>query len=407
MKKKILFIDDDQLRNGSTVSLEYIVRGFYERGFDVYILTWKVNDYVKSIIKQYATIIDGRRFYAPSISLSVYFTFTSSSFSYQGIKRNLKDLLKIVFGFMITFKVLRKVKPDIVYLNEYRMIQSAMAAKCFKIPAVTHVRSRFLKPKFFIRRYLLAKSVLKFCDAIIAITPEEEKQFMQYRKGAAPPIYVIREFYQDYQVDLYKRENLQKELGIPANKKIVTMLGGIRPLKGTLMYLKAAKVVLSLRNDVIFMLVGVADKVFGEEDTSYYKQSMELIESMKEANAFLSIGSVLNPLDYIAISDIIISPYVEPHFSRPVIESWGLKKPVIAVNTQYMLDAIYNNVDGILVDRNNYEQLAFAIIDLLDNEEKRKTLGENGFAKVKKYYDYDENINQIVSVVERIMTDPH
>lgn len=403
MKRKILFVDDDQLRNGSTVSLEYLVRGFNERDYEVFLLTWKVNDNVKSILKHYSHLIDGRRWYAPTISLAVCFTFRESPFSIRGLKNIIKDIIKLFGGAFIAYRCIKNVKPDIVYLNEYRVLQAAIVAKLLKIPTMTHIRSRFWEERFFIRRSLLAKSLLKYCDALIAITPQEKLQFQPYRKGGRDHIYVIREFCPQYIIDSTAVESLRKQIGLSKERTIVTMLGGIRYLKGTHLFLHAAEIVSQELSEPMFLLLGVHEKVFDGEDKEYYDNCMRIIKKLEQRGSIKVFGNVLNPLEYIAISDIIVSPYVEEHFSRPVIEAWGLKKPVIAVKTKYMLDTIDDGIDGILVEKDNPSELAQKILLLLRDPIKRKKLGEEGYKKVRALYDYENNMNTIVNIANSLL----
>jgi glycosyltransferase involved in cell wall biosynthesis len=402
VRKKILFIDDDQERNGSTVSLEYLVQGFYEKDYEVSILSWKVNEFASAVLRPYAKIVDGRRWYLPSISLAAYFTYRASFFSFQGLKNSLKDFIKLIVGLFVSYCVIADIKPDIVYLNEYRVLPAAIAAKLLKIPTVTHIRSRFWEPRFFIRRYLLAKGILKYCDVLIAITRQEKLQFQPYSsKDEMDKIFVIGEFFPEYVVEAATIAVVKHEHRLPTDKKIVVMLGGIRYLKGTKFFLQAAEIISELRKDVIFVVVGVHDVVYEEEDPHYYEQCIQIIEKLKKNhNSVYAIGRILNPLDIIAASDILVSPYVEDHFSRPIVEAWGEKKPVIAVKTKYTIDFIEDTIDGILVDRDDCQGMVKALNALLDDDAKRIQMGEAGRRKVAEEFEFKKNINRIINICD-------
>lgn len=397
---KILFIDDDQTRNGSTVSLEYLVQGFKEHNYDVYLLTWKINDTFTKILSSYCTIIDGRRWYAPSISLAVYFTTRFSPFSAIGLKTIVKDVLKFFFGFYISYKVIKKLKPEVVYLNEYRVVPAAIAAKFLKVPTITHVRSRFLERRFFIRRWLLARCVLKYCDRLIAITIHEKEQFLPYcRQNDEKRIIVVGEFFPPFSVSIENIRQMRAELHIPEDSKVIVMLGGIRFLKGTLLFLKAAEKLSQKERDVVFMLLGIRDAIYEGESPLYYQECKALIEKLSNTyHNFIGKGDVLNPLDYIAMSDILVSPYIEDHFSRPLIEAWGLKKAIVAVKNTYTSNLVAEGEDGFLVEKEDAETLAQKLSLLLSNATLRKTMGDAGSEKVKRDYDFQKNIERIISV---------
>ncbi|MGB2869566.1 MAG: hypothetical protein WBD36_14010, partial [Bacteroidota bacterium] len=81
MTNRVLFIDEDQGRNGSTVSMEYLVEGFHARGYDVYVLSWKSDPRAKEALTKHATVLDGRRGRITTITLCVHFLYTFSPFS--------------------------------------------------------------------------------------------------------------------------------------------------------------------------------------------------------------------------------------------------------------------------------------------------------------------------------------
>ena len=85
-------------------------------------------------------------------------------------------------------------------------------------------------------------------------------------------------------------------------------------------------------------------------------------------------------------------------FGLVALEAMLAKKPVIASDAGGLKEVVEDRRTGILVNPNNEEALANAIIELAENPEMRKEYGEEGLMRaetnftVKKYVDGLSNI---------------
>ncbi|MEO8398800.1 MAG: glycosyltransferase [Ignavibacteriaceae bacterium] len=89
-------------------------------------------------------------------------------------------------------------------------------------------------------------------------------------------------------------------------------------------------------------------------------------------------------------------------FGVSVIEASACEKPVIVSNIGGLPEVVENNVTGIVVEPKNIEQISQAIEKLIFNKELRKQLGKNGRERVKKLYDWNNNLNQMEEVYKKI-----
>lgn len=74
------------------------------------------------------------------------------------------------------------------------------------------------------------------------------------------------------------------------------------------------------------------------------------------------------------------------------MEAMAMGKPCIATDVGGVSDYLKNC--GILVEPKNPEALAEKIIYLLNNREEAKKLGERAVEKMKKYYDFEKNLDK-------------
>ena len=401
-KKTILFIDDGNGRTGATVSMEYLVKGFNSRGYSVYVLTSKTDSNFRMLLENSATLLDARKWGLKTIALDLHFTRTISPFSPSGMLMILKNSVKFFLGIVIVWKAIGVSRADIVYANEYAVIQGSLAAFLRRIPSVMHIRSRFLRGTIGIRRAILARLIPVFNDAVFAITKIEADQLQPSEKGREK-IRVIGEFFPMSAAQTIEGKVVRKAFGFPEGKQIVTMLGGILEIKGTIDFLRAAERVARERKDVLFVLAGKSDWKVGDGGREYFEECSVIIEVLRQLKAIIVLGEITNSLELVAASEIVVSPSRETHFARPVIEAWGFSKPVIAVRTEHIENLISDNVNGLLVTEGSSDNFAMAIQRLLQDGELCRRLGSEGKKRTRADFSADENVGKIVDICDSLV----
>jgi len=401
-RKSILFVDDCTGRTGSTVSMEYLVKGFKTSGYNVYVLTSKTDPVIRSILEKHAVLLDARKWRMKTIALDLHFTRTLSLFSVDGLVMAVKNLLKSIFGTAVVWKAINDSHADIVYCNEYAVLQGSIAACLRRIPSVMHIRSRFLKGTFGVRRAILSRMIPLCNKAVFAISQIEADQLRQMTKHQER-IRVVGEFFSLEDARMHDTDKARKAFGLPARQKIVTMLGGILAIKGTIDFLRAAERIAQDRKDVLFVLAGKSDWKEGDGEREYFDLCTEVIGRLLKANRIKVLGEITNSMELVSVSDIIVSPSRESHFSRPVIEAWGFGKPVLAVRTNHMEGLVADNSDGLLVPSGDDKAIADALARLLDDRELRTKLGRLGKAKVLAKFNAGTNIDVIVDTCNSLI----
>ena len=73
-------------------------------------------------------------------------------------------------------------------------------------------------------------------------------------------------------------------------------------------------------------------------------------------------------------------------FGRIVVEAMALKKPVITSNFGGLKEVNINNKTGYVINVNNTNLLSNKIINLLNNKNKRNSLGYSGYKIFKNNF---------------------
>jgi glycosyltransferase involved in cell wall biosynthesis len=397
---KILYIDHDSINTGSTVSMNYIIRKFIEKGFEVTVYTPKQGEYLENLKSLGVNVLVSKWKNMNDMTLDLYFTMDYSVFSQKGFILLLKNLGKILWGIHGTISAINQVKPDIVYINEYAVIQAAIAARWKKVKSIIHIRSPFFKGHFGIRGYLLAACIQRYSDKIIAITRQEAQQIINYRPKAVSKITVIGEFLDEKNYNReYNATQWKASHNIPLESKIVFTLVGLLPHKGGLFFLKAAELVAKIKKNVVFVLGGKIYMTGSLKIENEYHEAETILQNPNLNERIICLGSMIDPIPAMAACDIYVSPFTATHFSRPLIEAWAQQKPVISTDIEHSRDIVENMKNGILVKCSDSQQLADAIMQLLDDEFLCRKIGMAGYTKARKEFDSERNTELIVSEV--------
>lgn len=403
-QKKILFVDHDSGISGATISMGYLIEKFIERGFSVGVLTNKDRDSGSYLVQLGAEIIPYSSSLLKSIVMTFHFTNNTRLLSAQWFKNLFKDFLSFINGMLLSVKIINKYNPDILYLNEYVTIQFALFAKLKSIPVVVHIRSMFIQQKPDGRRWLLKKILREIPAYNFAITELEAKQISGEEKKI-DNIIVIPEFLNksDFELLPVLPETRQK-FGVSENENIVTFLGGISSIKGSIDFISSIEYLSEKFRNTKFIIAGkVCDYKKSSEIHAYYERCIKYAERPKIKPFLNIVGEIKNVNKLLSISDIVVSCATISHFSRPIIEAWAHKKAVIGTDIQHTRNIIENETNGILVPPSNPLELAKAIERLLTDKDLRVNIGRKGFEKAKSVYSGEINTAKIVNYCEDLI----
>lgn len=100
---------------------------------------------------------------------------------------------------------------------------------------------------------------------------------------------------------------------------------------------------------------------------------------------------------------IFVSVSNSESFGVSVIEASACEKPVVVSNVGGLPEVVEDEVTGMIIPPRSPEKTAEAIEKLVLDENLRVMMGENGRQRVKKLYDLDSNVKQMINVYERTL----
>lgn len=104
--------------------------------------------------------------------------------------------------------------------------------------------------------------------------------------------------------------------------------------------------------------------------------------------------------------DIFCAPSVfeSESFGVAVVEALACELPVVVSDVGGLPEVVDDEITGYVVPKENSDKLANRLYELVVNKEKRTSMGKNGRKKVLKLYDWEKNVDNMLSIYKEIIS---
>ena len=146
----------------------------------------------------------------------------------------------------------------------------------------------------------------------------------------------------------------------------------------------------------------------GVDDEEYHQECLDLIQYLNIKD--IVIPGMVRTTSYLEKIDFTILTSISEGQPFAVLESLAAKRPVVTTDVGSCRDLIEGDVGdnfghaGICVPPMHQSKLFQALLEMCQNEEKRKLMGEAGQNRVKKYFDINNMIDSYLNVYERAIS---
>ncbi|MCX8084616.1 MAG: GT4 family glycosyltransferase PelF [Calditerrivibrio sp.] len=184
-------------------------------------------------------------------------------------------------------------------------------------------------------------------------------------------------------------QRYEKISNIPRDKKIITLIGRVVPIKDIKTFIRSIRILANMFNDVEGWIVGPED-----EDEEYVKECKDMVKtlSLEQNVKFLGFQKVD---DILSKTKILTLTSISEGMPLVILEAFASGVPVVATDVGSCRELIYGSLDdydkslgsaGHVVKISNPTALAEAYKDLITDEEKWQRCREVALKRVKKYY---------------------
>jgi glycosyltransferase involved in cell wall biosynthesis len=279
-------------------------------------------------------------------------------------------------------KMLEKEKPDVIITPHYRLI--AMVRSIVKnypvIYNVQDIHTPDASHSFYYRQTRDTISLFLACS-------------MAARKGL--DAFGIAENKTEV---LYNSIDITKMPVLPARSGSheinIGIIGQIIHRKGHDLLAKAVK---QLRQKQLPVKI----RVYGNGDPAYVAQLEKSLQEYGIADAFVFEGFVSDKAKIYAELDIVAIPSRNEAFGLVATEPAYYSIPVVASRIDGLQEVVEEGVTGLLFEKDNAEQLAGGLEQLITNATLRAALGKKAREKVLTNFTNDTMAARLVSLVQK------
>lgn len=195
-------------------------------------------------------------------------------------------------------------------------------------------------------------------------------------------------------------EKLKDKYNIKDKKVLLTISSLNYLYKGHDLVIDALQIIRKKVPNICYIIVG---------DGKYKEYLEDKVKKMGLEDFVIFTGKVSEKelVKFYNLCDIFVMPSGGDE-EKGEVEGLGLVyleanacgKPVIGLKKGGAVDAIVDNETGLLLSRKDPDELSEIILKLLCDEELSNSLGKNGYYRVKKKFDWNVTIQQMLDILE-------
>jgi glycosyltransferase involved in cell wall biosynthesis len=191
-------------------------------------------------------------------------------------------------------------------------------------------------------------------------------------------------------------QNIFFPSGTKPEEKYILYTGRISYGKGLVELIDCAKEVCKIRNDVSFVLAG---------DGPLLSNLKKKVIDMNLQNRIRFLGRVNRKTITNLYQNATIFAFPSYYEGLPgsLLEAMACQLPIVATEVPGNIELIEHNINGILIPPKNVSALSKAILDLLDDPDKKEKFGRNARKTIENKFTWDAVSDRILSCYKSIL----
>lgn len=316
--------------------------------------------------------------------------------------------LEIILGWIYLFRALESEKPDsVLFITEEAEVVGGLLPSYSFNPIVriagSGITTCFYGNNFFKRLMRYPMKRLYDNAAMIIAVSNNTKELVQSVGVPEHKIEVVYNGVEDYMLseepDIKAMNEIKNKYEISDCDRVLVTIARVLPRKGQDTVIKALPTVLSELPGLKYLIVG---------DGRYREKFSALAKELGVSDNVIFTGGVSHDeaINYFDLCDIFIMPNrfwnnkIEG-LPNSLIEASARGKTVIAGNHGGSTEAVLNNETGLLVDPENVDDVAKAILSILKDEKLGMKMGKLGKENIIKKHTEQAMITNYISAIQK------
>lgn len=301
--------------------------------------------------------------------------------------------LKYLKALPVVKQIIKEFKPDIVhahYATSYALvgalsgfnpfIVSVWGSDVFSFPLKSPIHKMMLKynlkkaDKVLSTSHVMAKETKLYTNKDIEVTP--------------------------FGIDMQQFRPMVVESLFDKDDIVIGTVKTLEEKYGIEYLIKAFKIVSDKYQEVPLKLLIVGG---GSLEVSLKSLVKELdIENKTVFTGKVPFSDVPKYHNMLSVS-VSVSVSNSESFGVAIIEASSCSKPVVVSNVGGLPEVVEDGVSGFVVPPRDPQKTAEAIEKLVLDESLRKQIGQNGRERVKRLYNWDDNVKQMIKVYKELI----
>ena len=301
------------------------------------------------------------------------------------------------------FKLFRREQFDIVHSIMPKTGMLAMlAAWLARVP----VRIHTFTGQVWVTKRGLQRALLKsfdmmignFATCILADSPSQ-RDFLLHEKGlyqrkikviGAGSICGVDPL--RFHPDPLARRLVRQEMEIKEDAKVILYVGRLNRDKGILDLADAFNIIAKQDSNVVLLFVGAEEEV-------HFSHVQEVC--FEYGNRLYYENFTAHPEKYMAAADIFCLPSYREGFGLTIVEAAACGVPAVASKIYGIVDAIEDDVTGILFSPGDVNSLTQALLKLITDSDKLQLMGKAARERVLELFSSEKISSEMVMLYDQ------
>lgn len=316
------------------------------------------------------------------------------------LTRSGKNIFLEILIFVAIYRLFRRLHPDLVHLVTIKpVLYGGIAARIARVPSVVSAVSGL--GFVFITQGLKASMIKFMVTNLYRLSFGKKNLTVIFQNEDDREYFVKSGVLKAEKTTLIAGSGVDvsnfRECDEPDGKSVVIMASRLLRDKGVNEFVRACEILRSQDISAEFLLAGAIDP---HNPASLSEAELEQIQ---EKNIVKILGNSSNIPELFAASNIVVLPSYREGLPKILLEAAAAGRAVITTNVPGCRDAIRENITGVLVPVRDSAALALAIKKLVQNDNLRKSMGENGRLLAEREFAIEKIIQLHMNVYEKLL----
>ena len=311
--------------------------------------------------------------------------------------------------------IIKRFKPDIVHTHASKAgTLGRLAAYNSKVPIIIHTFHGHVFHSYF-NSYKekafrsIEQSLAKRSTKIIAISDKQKYELSEVFNITSPEKIEVIPLGFDlsrFQINMdSKRKQFREEYQLNNNEIAIGIVGRLVPVKNHNLFLNAIKNLTEKTNRPIRAFIIGDGECRKDIEAKASALSLDFTDyTFNKRKATLTFTSWIKDVDYVyAGVDIVALTSLNEGTPVSLIEAQASNKPIVTTNTGGIENIVIPDKTALLCNNGDLEDFTNKLLQLVNDDNLRNSLSENGWNQVKDKFHFERLTNDMKNLYYKLL----